>query len=44
VIPEIKTVQQVFGAYDVTDPRQLAAARQPTLAAARRDAKATAQG
>jgi hypothetical protein len=26
VVPEVKTVQQVFGAYDVTDPNQLAAA------------------
>jgi hypothetical protein len=44
VVPEIKTVQQVFGAYDVTDPRQLAAARQPKLAAAPKQAKTTAQG
>jgi hypothetical protein len=28
VLPEVKTVQQVFGAYDVTDPAQVAAARQ----------------
>lgn len=28
VLPEVKTPQQVFGAFDVTDPRQLAAARQ----------------
>jgi hypothetical protein len=35
VLPEQKTVQQVFGAYDVTDPAQLAAARErATLAAA----------
>lgn len=27
VLPEVKTVQEVFGAYDVTDPRQVAAAR-----------------
>jgi hypothetical protein len=27
VLPEVKTPQQVFGAYDVTDARQLAAAR-----------------
>jgi hypothetical protein len=27
VLPEVKTVQQVFGAYDVTDPLQLAGAR-----------------
>jgi hypothetical protein len=27
VLPEVKTVQQVFGAYDVTDPAQLAAGR-----------------
>ena len=26
VLPEVKTAQQVFGAYDVTDPEQLAAA------------------
>jgi hypothetical protein len=26
VLPEVKTAQQVFGAYDVTDPTQLAAA------------------
>jgi hypothetical protein len=29
VLPEVRSVQQVFGAYDVTDPAQLAAARQP---------------
>jgi hypothetical protein len=29
VLPEVKTVQQVFGAYDVTDPLQVAAARHP---------------
>jgi len=29
VLPETKTVQQVFGAWDVTDPAQVAAARQP---------------
>jgi hypothetical protein len=34
VLPEVKTPQQVFGAYDVTDAQQLAAARQRTLAAA----------
>jgi hypothetical protein len=28
VLPEVKTLQQVFNAYDVTDPAQLAAARQ----------------
>ena len=28
VLPDVKTPQQVFGAYDVTDPRQVAAARQ----------------
>lgn len=27
VLPEVKTVQQVFGAYDVTDPAQVAAAQ-----------------
>jgi hypothetical protein len=30
VLPEVKTPQQVFGAYDVTDPQQLAAARART--------------
>jgi hypothetical protein len=50
VVPEVKTVQQVFGAYDVTDPAQVAAAqqaRQATLAAATQkedDKKVTAQG
>jgi hypothetical protein len=37
VLPEVKTAQQVFGAYDVTDPQQLAAAQQqaaPKLASA----------
>ena len=29
VLPETKTVQQVFGAYDVTDPAQMAAAHVP---------------
>jgi hypothetical protein len=28
VLPEVKTLQQVFGAYDVTDPAQVAAAQQ----------------
>jgi hypothetical protein len=28
VLPDLKTPQQVFGAYDVTDPAQVAAARQ----------------
>jgi hypothetical protein len=28
VLPEVKTLKQVFGAFDVTDPAQLAAARQ----------------
>jgi hypothetical protein len=27
VLPEEKSVRQVFGAFDVTDPRQLAAAK-----------------
>jgi hypothetical protein len=36
VLPDVKSVQQVFGAYDVTDPTQVAAARQATLADARR--------
>ncbi len=31
VLPEVKSVQQVFGAYDVTDPRQLAAAQNVAL-------------
>jgi hypothetical protein len=34
VLPEVKTPQQVFGAFDVTDPIQLAAARQRQPAAA----------
>lgn len=34
VLPEHKTLQQVFGAYDVTDPAQLAAAQQARLARA----------
>lgn len=29
VLPEAKTLQQVFGAWDVTDPAQVAAARKP---------------
>lgn len=28
VLPEVRTLQQVFGAYDVTDPAQVAAAQQ----------------
>ncbi|HET8748407.1 MAG TPA: hypothetical protein VFM98_22615 [Ramlibacter sp.] len=32
VLPEVKTLQQVFGAYDVTDPAQVAAARQSAKA------------
>ncbi|MEJ8835380.1 hypothetical protein [Ramlibacter sp. AN1133] len=32
VLPEVRTVQQVFGAYDVTDPAQVAAARPPAAA------------
>jgi hypothetical protein len=32
VLPEVKTLQQVFGAYDVTDPAQVAAARQTPAA------------
>jgi hypothetical protein len=31
VLPEVKTPQEVFGAYDVTDPIQLAAARDPAV-------------
>jgi hypothetical protein len=36
VLPEVKTAQQVFGAYDVTDPQQFAAANKlaPNLASA----------
>jgi hypothetical protein len=34
VLPEVKTPQQVFGAYDVTDPIQLAAAGQAAQASA----------
>lgn len=37
VLPDVKTVQQVFGAYDVTDPAQVAAAREAA-------AKPAAQG
>ena len=43
VVPEVKTVQQVFGAYDVTDPAQLAQARQAATVAAA-PAKPAAQG
>jgi hypothetical protein len=34
VLPEVKSLQEVFGAFDPTDPRQLAAAarRAPTRA------------
>lgn len=39
VLPEVKSVQQVFGAYDVTDARQVAAARE---AAARKQASLAA--
>jgi len=38
VLPEVKSLQQVFGAYDVTDPAQVAAARQTV------PAKPAAQG
>ncbi|GAB3669524.1 hypothetical protein [Ramlibacter alkalitolerans] len=31
VLPEVRTPQEVFGAYDVTDPIQLAAARDPAI-------------
>ena len=34
VLPEVRTLQQVFGAYDVTDAAQLAAARQAAPAIA----------
>jgi hypothetical protein len=34
VLPEVKTAQEVFGAYDVTDPAQVAAAKQRTMAVA----------
>jgi hypothetical protein len=34
VLPDVKTPQQVFGAYDVTDPAQVAAARQAGARAA----------
>ena len=46
VLPEVKTLQQVFGAYDVTDPTQVAAARQTLADAARHavQARAPAQG
>ena len=36
VLPEVKSVQEVFGAYDVTDPAQVAAARHETFAHAGR--------
>ena len=42
IVPEVKTVQQVFGAYDVTDPNQVAAARQGANVATA--GKGTAQG
>jgi hypothetical protein len=31
VLPEVRTPQELFGAYDVTDPIQLAAARDPAV-------------
>ena len=34
VLPEVKTPQQVFGAYDVTDPAQVAAAQAQQVAQA----------
>jgi hypothetical protein len=34
VLPETRSVQQVFGAYDVTDPTQVAATAQPARAGA----------
>ncbi len=43
VLPDVRTVQQVFGAFDVTDPAQVAAARQApgaTGAATQRNAAA----
>ena len=40
VLPEMKTVQEVFGAYDVTDPAQVAANRQDNPAHAGRKAGA----
>ena len=40
VLPEMKTVQEVFGAYDVTDPAQVAATRHGNLARAGRKAGA----
>jgi hypothetical protein len=46
VLPELSTPQQVFGAWDVTDAQQVAAARQRSLDAAAQagPGKATAQG
>lgn len=44
VLPEVKTPQQVFGAYDVTDPQQLAAAQaRAALQASARDEDLVAQ-
>lgn len=40
VLPEVKTAQQVFGAYDVTDPAQIAAAQR---ARARKQVQAAVQ-
>lgn len=44
VLPETTTVQAEFGAYDVTDPQQVAAARQATVADASRRAAAARAG
>lgn len=42
VLPEQKTVQEVFGAYDVTDPAQVAAAHQARMARAAAPVRQTA--
>ena len=44
VLPEVKTAQQVFGAYDVTDPAQVAAAHQANVKLAAHKGGAAFQG
>jgi len=44
VLPEVKTPQQVFGAYDVTDPAQVAAAHQANVKLAAHKGGAASQG
>jgi hypothetical protein len=43
VLPEVKSVQQVFGAFDVTDPAQIAAAQQARAQKAAMNDRATVQ-